>query len=296
MFRCVRFSGNPLVHPGLDAGIGANINGPSLIRVPRWISRPLAKYYLYFAHHRGEHIRLAYADDLGGPWRVYRGGVLSLEDTCCRQHIASPDVHVLPSRQEIVMYFHGGTHEGQRSFRAVSRDGLSFRADTAILGPFYFRVFTCRQAWFAIAKTTDKPGGGVLLRSPDGVSPFQRGPDIIPGQRHVAVLPQGGSLRVFFSRGGDCPERILASTMRLTGDWNSWRPAPPVTVLEPETREEGGHLPLCPSRFGAVDGPVRQLRDPALYEEDGRVYLFYSGAGESNICGAEIIAGLPGPS
>ncbi|MFV1980611.1 MAG: hypothetical protein ACC655_05595, partial [Rhodothermia bacterium] len=41
-----------------------NVNGPSVIRVPDWINSPLGRYYLYFAHHRGSFIRMAYADDL----------------------------------------------------------------------------------------------------------------------------------------------------------------------------------------------------------------------------------------
>ena len=41
---------------------GGNITGPTLIRAPSWVAKPLGKYYLYFAHHSGKYIRLAYAD------------------------------------------------------------------------------------------------------------------------------------------------------------------------------------------------------------------------------------------
>ena len=37
------------------------------------------RYYLYFAHHKGSYIRLAYGDAVAGPWTVYEPGVLSLE-------------------------------------------------------------------------------------------------------------------------------------------------------------------------------------------------------------------------
>ena len=37
------------------------------------------RYYLYFAHHKGSYIRLAFADAVAGPWTVYEPGVLSLE-------------------------------------------------------------------------------------------------------------------------------------------------------------------------------------------------------------------------
>jgi len=56
-----------------------NVNGPSLIRVPAWVENQLGDYYLYFAHHKGEFIRMAYADRLAGPWTVYSPGVLDLD-------------------------------------------------------------------------------------------------------------------------------------------------------------------------------------------------------------------------
>ena len=287
-FRAIRFRENPLIYPELDERIGCNINGPSLIRVPDWIPNPLGRYYLYFAHHHGTFIRLAYADTLRGPWKIYPGGALRLEDTAGRDHIASPDAHVCEEERRVRMYFHAVTDAGQRSFLATSADGLHFQARTEALGPFYFRVFRRDCAWFAIAKRTDAPGGGVLLRSADGVAPFEEGPYILPGQRHVAVWTRGPRLSIFFSRGGDCPERLLVAEMNLVGDWKHWRPSAPVELLRPETKEEGVDLPLGPSRFGAARGPARELRDPAVYEEDGRLYLFYTGAGESNICGAEL--------
>ena len=56
---------------------GENINGPSLIRIPDWIptserAHPSAVYYLYFAHHVGDYIRMAWATDVEGPWTLYQ--------------------------------------------------------------------------------------------------------------------------------------------------------------------------------------------------------------------------------
>jgi hypothetical protein len=38
-------------------------------------------------------------------------------------------------------------------------------------------------------------------------------------------------------------------------------------------------------------GQVNQLRDPAIFEENGRVYLLYAVAGESGIAIAEVLMG-----
>jgi hypothetical protein len=56
-----------------------NINGPSVIAVPDWVENRLGAYYLYFAHHKGNYIRMAHADSPAGPWQLYEPGTLRLE-------------------------------------------------------------------------------------------------------------------------------------------------------------------------------------------------------------------------
>ena len=45
---------------------------------------------------------------------------------------------------------------------------------------------------------------------------------------------------------------------------------------------------MVPSQGGSVHTPVRQLRDPAIFQEDGRSYLVYSCAGETSLAMAEL--------
>ena len=42
------------------------------------MKQPLGRYYLYFSHHAGKYIRLAYADRLEGPWKMQAGGVMRI--------------------------------------------------------------------------------------------------------------------------------------------------------------------------------------------------------------------------
>ena len=82
-----RLPESPIIRHTMDARLQeearrygyVNVNGPSLIRVPPWVENRLGDYYLYFAHHKGEFIRMAYADRLAGPWTVYSPGVLDLD-------------------------------------------------------------------------------------------------------------------------------------------------------------------------------------------------------------------------
>jgi hypothetical protein len=76
-----RFEQNPIIAEVASERGYININGPSIIRVPDWIENPLGRYYLYFSHHKGSYIRLAYADHPEGPWQVHEPGSLQLVDS-----------------------------------------------------------------------------------------------------------------------------------------------------------------------------------------------------------------------
>jgi hypothetical protein len=294
-----RCGDGPLIHPGLLPGdAGDNINGPSLLRVPDWLGAPLGRYYLYFAHHRGDHIRLAVADRLEGPWRVHPGGTLVLGVAPgCHDHIASPDVHADDARRELRMYFHGPALAdcGQRTFLATSRDGLHWQAQATILAPFYLRAFRWRDAWFGFAK------GGDLYRSPDGVAPFalvgnpfavlathRPGFNHAGDIRHLAVDLHEDHLWAYHTRIGDAPERILRQRIALGGEPAAWRAEPEEEVLRPESAWEGADLPVTASVAGAAHGREHALRDPAIFRENGRCWLLYSVAGESGLALAEI--------
>jgi hypothetical protein len=81
---------------------------------------------------------------------------------------------------------------------------------------------------------------------------------------------------------------MLMSTIDLAGDWNEWRASTPIEIMRPETEYECASLPVAASEVGDVEVPVRQIRDPFLFEEQGRTILFYSTCGEQGISAAEI--------
>ena len=244
----------PIITPQLDDRIGTNINGPSLVRVPDWLPEPLGAYYLYFAHHKGKYIRMAYADDLEGPWTTYGPGVLDLQHSFFANslqfhHVASPDVHVDGDRRQVRMYYHGVAQEGgQRSRVALSADGIRFEARQEVLGNSYFRVFQYGGYHYALGMP------GHFYKSKDGLTGFEEGPVLFSEHmRHCALKLDGDTLRVFYSNAGDCPERILMAEIDLTPDWMEWRESEPVVVLEPEMDYEGADLPLEPSLRGLTE-------------------------------------------
>ena len=283
--RVERLPSNPIIRPHMDARMGANINGPSLIRTPGWLDNPLGRYYLYFGHHKGEYIRLAFADELTGPWTTYEPGVLHLKEAYTEGHLASPDVHVDNENREFRMYYHGPVPDrDQQSKVALSSNGVHFTARPENLGNPYFRVFHWRGQFYALAMP------GIFYRSTDGLTNFHKGPTLFSeDQRHTALELDGSRLSVFYTDAGDCPERILLSTIVLTPDWMEWRASKPVVILEPETDYEGADLPLEPSERGWSPERVRQLRDPGIYREGDETYLLYSVAGESGIAIARLL-------
>jgi hypothetical protein len=319
----VRVPQNPLITVRSSPSIGDNVNGPSVMRVPPWVQAPLGRYYMYFAHHYGRFVRLAYADAVTGPWKVYEPGVLPIHQTAFdrrrpdpitvgssqRMHVASPDVYVDVESKRILMWVHGWWTNGEawpetdpkaasawareRGYEqftqlAVSTDGINFKAEEPITRTSYLRVFRWRGMFYGLARL------GLLARAPDPLVQFELGPnpfDETPYKgrvRHVALLPRGDTLNVFFSAIGDAPERILMSRIELGADWRQWKASAPREVMQPETDYECASLPLTPSRAGEIVGPARQLRDPAILEDDGRVWLFYTICGEQGIAAAEL--------
>jgi len=287
---------NPLITFNSSETLGNNINGPSVIRVPKWLPSPLGKYYMYFGHHTGSFIRLAYADNIEGPWKIYTPGVLHIDETPFDGHIASPDIYINHQKQEVRMYFHAagikGKHKSinQKSKQftsfAISKDGLNFVSSQEILGPFYFRVFYWQNYYYAIAKNGNS-GWGELLRSKDGISPFESRGNFIKMMRHCSVLLKDDCLFVFFSRVNDKPERILLSIVELKDNWHLWRESSPIEIIRPETDYEGINYPLKKSSYGPGINRC-ELRDPFVIEDNGKIFLFYTIAGEMGIALAEL--------
>jgi hypothetical protein len=317
-----RLSQNPLITLKSSPTLGDNVNGPTIIRVPAWIDHPLGRYYMYFAHHMGTHIRLAYADAISGPWHVYEPGVLRVENTAFYRpppdppenlenfytHVASPEVFVDEANRRLVMWFHGWWTEGTRwpvgepaarqwarqhgygqyTQSAESGDGVHFTVRPAISKTSYLRVFQRDGDFYGVARS------GLLLHSKDPFGSFEasqsvfRTGDAASRVRHVALLPNGSTLDVFFTAIGDAPERVMMSTVDMSGDWRQWRASDAIELLRPQAEYECPTLPNEPSDAGDIKGPAQQLRDPAVFQENGKTYLFYSICGEQGIAAAEI--------
>jgi hypothetical protein len=324
--KTARFKQNPLITPRTSASLGTNVNGPTVIRVPAWVQNPLGRYYMYFANHMGEFIRLAYANELTGPWTIHEPGVLNVRDTAMYRpgpdpketladfytHVASPEILIDHEQRRIVMWFHGWWTNGERwpadpaaarawaqknsysqfTQAAMSTDGLQFDTAPAITRAPYLRVFRHDGGYYGVSRL------GRLSRAKDPLASFEPGPNPFrdgpyAGRiRHVALVQRGSRLHVFFTAIGDTPERVMLSTIELTGDWTTWRASAPTDVLQPETAYECTNLFNAPSEAGDIAVPVRQIRDPFVFEEQGRAYLFYSICGEQGIAAAEIT--IPG--
>ena len=319
--RVERLLDAPIIAPGIHPSIGENIQGPSLIKVPEWVDDPLGAYYLYFADHKGLYIRLAYADDLLGPWSIHAPGSLQIADShflteppevapdvaarlrasqerrgvpmshdglfeATTPHIASPDVHVDDANRRIVMYFHGLDGVSTQVSRvATSTDGIHFEARPERLGRTYMRIFEHDGYTYSMAMP------GQFYRSRNPLSGFEEGPRLFnASMRHSALLIRDDTLHVFWTQMGDAPEHVMLSTIDIAGDWTAWKSTPGVEVLRPEHDWEGAGAPLAPSVRSTAYGVVNQLRDPAIYEdaETGRVYLLYAVGGEAGIAIAEV--------
>lgn len=337
--------GAPLVTEGMFQGLGAgleegvNMNGPSVIRIPSWISvdqraDPSAIYYLYFAHHSGQYIRMAWSSEIAGPWTLYDvgtgislgdRGVLDLGDAempigngivIPNNHLASPNVHIDAVNQRIIMYFHSGSTlhvdgnevSGQKTFVAISDYGLDFSGgvEPVILGDSYFTVFGYDDELYAL------DNGAGLWRAPHSIDPWNPPSGWVFSDalwdeasvngyredldddgyssselrvRHASTWVEGDALHAFYSRRGVTPpERLMLSVTDLSAssNYDEWDPSyPPEEIYRAQPGWEGGQFADFDSETSAAPENVDQLRDPFLFEDDdGSLYLFYTGGGE----------------
>jgi hypothetical protein len=323
--RVTRLAQNPLITISSSPTLGTNVNGPSVVRMPAWIDRPLGRYYMYFANHMGAFVRLAYAARIAGPWKIYEPGVLQASATAFFRpqpdppetledfytHVASPEIAFDASSRHVLMWVHGWWTNGERwpadpreaaawarakgygqfTQLAESTDGVHFEMRPPITKVSYLRVFEHAGMFYGMARL------GRLARSADARASFEPGPNPFRDSRyanrvrHVGLLRRQNRLLVAFTAIGDAPERVLLSSIDLSGDWTTWRASAPVEVLRPEAAYECSGLPDAPSEAGDVEVPVKQIRDPFLFEDEGRTYLFYSICGEQGIAAAEV--GVP---
>jgi len=263
-YLATRLNGaRPIIHAGLFASIGRaadgeNMNGPSVVRVPDWIpperrADPRARYYMYFAHHVGTYIRMAWAERIEGPWALFAGtgpdarGVLDLgarrvlpiaPDIELREYVASPDIHVDAAARRLVMYFHApaawrGEELSQRTHVALSGDGLRFAPGIVpvALAASYPRLFEHRGRPFQFAfggALFAPPARDPMWTAPSGYdfrqtawprvgTPFA---DALAAPafeghrvRHVGVLARSGRVEVFFTLIGATPETILLTEL-----------------------------------------------------------------------------------
>ena len=287
-----------------------NINGPSLIAAPEWMLNAPGNYLLYFAHHEGHSIRLAYSDSLTGPWNLYQPPPIRLASSGFATraptseemhpeaqafieadadgdypHIASPDAWIDHENRQIRLFYHGRLPDGrQRTRLALSADGINFEVQDGLVGASYLRLFRHGDWFYALAMPAQ------LSRSRDGLSNFELGPKLTDAPiRHHALLYHEQHWYVIWTRVGDQPERLLLSQLDTDADWRHWHFGETQELHQAEKTWEGGDLPPDASAYGAVHSRVNQLRDPAIFQEDGKLYLLYALAGEQGIGIGELI-------
>ena len=117
------------------------------------LTRPLGRYYLYYAPHDAPGgICLAYADSLAGPYTEYPGNPIvsrAWGTDYSVSHVSSP--HVLWNAQvgELWLYFHG---ENTTTRLARSKDGINFTYDRVVLSTSMLPAGTAETSYARVFK------------------------------------------------------------------------------------------------------------------------------------------------
>lgn len=255
-----------------------NIGTPCILSVD-------GKLLLYFSNHEGTAIKVAVGDTLQGPWTIKN--VLSIEDTPCGNHIASPEVVLEDGIFK--MFYHGNIEGKQGTFLAHSTDGLSFKnVSKEMLCNFYLKVFRYKNKTYGIAKNGNEDS--IFYDVDNNFEPIF---NFLPKSRHCHGLVKGDILYLTYSLMESTPEHIRLCKIRLHVDPRNWAVLSDEQLVVPTFHYEGAHLPVVKSMPGSATRrfkePVCELRDPYLFEFNNKFFILYVTKGERAIAYAQLI-------
>lgn len=167
--------------------------------------------------------------------------------------------------------------------------------------------------YYAIAKTQDDPvGSAILCRSKNLSGPFEQGPILARGMRHVDMHIVHRMERdrertiffVFYTLIGDLPEKVMLGNIDVSvgfKDWMKWKMLPGPIILKPQYWYEHGGAPPVASKPGAATEILYEIRDPHFLPDDAQELddgaligdilsglLFYTVQGENRIAMAKL--------
>jgi len=288
-----------------------NMNGPMPIRPRPWMHKELQQFpvILYYSSHN-DNVK-GFVQLMGGgegqPWKMIipnKNLELSFPETRC-ESLHSPSIFVEDDSRRLYMYIHGHSCgvNGQPTMLLISEDGISWKMENndpphqqklLLEQLFYLTVpVPIGDYYYALAKTQENSvGSAMLLRARALTGPFEEGPILARGLRHMDIIHVVGStMYIVFTMIGDAPERILLGTIELppaaeTAGVNSsshnWMDAvllPGTTLISPQRNYEHGHdninstdhtdgskqanNTIQPSTSGQAGcAPLYELRDP----------------------------------
>jgi len=305
-----------------------NVNGPMPIMVRDWMKHEAwnsVSTLVFVSSHNKRRtniqvVGMSRNTSEGPTWKNLNVTLqLNAKQTPCKT-LHSPSIFVDDEKQQLLMYIHGhGCQKAtanqpaglQPTVLFASNDGVSWdyvrnneEEPYLLQDSFYLSVpvYSKHDGYFyAMAKTQEnKVGSAVLYRSKSITGPFEKGPIVARGIRHVDLYLDSNTLYVFFTLIGDMPERVLLGSIDISNSeqWMHWNLLPGPTLLQPEYFYEHGNAKLQPSESGAAKETMRELRDPRFLpdnEKKGDVlsgYLFYTVQGEQGIALARLTIDL----
>lgn len=295
------------------------INGPMPIYVRSWMNEYYHRYslLLFASSHTASGDEEVDLKVMGlelnkETWKCLHSFSLRRKEHLRCNSLHSPSIAVDEEQQRLYMYIHGhGCHgaKQQPTLLFTSHDGLSWDFDQAKLRRppyllwdlFYLsapRYSPRDDFYYAIAKTQeDSIGSAVLCRSKSLHGPFEQGPILMKGGRHMDMYIHPGSsdMYVFFTLIGDAPERILLGMIDRSPasggshNWLDWKFLPGPIIIQPEYEFEHGNAPLKPSKPGPGLTVLNEIRDPHFLPHNDTDlkklsgFLFYTVQGEQKL-------------
>ena len=278
----------------LPLHLSKNVNGPSVYIDNQ---NSCKNFNLFFADHRGKHIRKAVSSDIFGPYKLKSVLELDINNlssfTTAHNHIASPFVFKYKNNLWMVVHAPCTKYDCQRSFFFKMKNSKWEVIKSDYFLPFYSKALILEDNLYFFSK------GGDVFKSQDPIGPYDFLGNIFNinvqdkwhnydnAARHFGLFhdKKNDILLVCFSRIGiiqESIEYILIKTLDFKKGIFS-NIAKSKILLSPIEKWEGACLAKTKSKAGASDIFENALRDPEIISFENSLYLFYSFGGERGI-------------
>ena len=262
----------------------------SVFPAHKYLDKPLGKYYMYYAaHDPPSEVALAYADKLEGPWTEYDANPIirkEWEPHYKVSHVSSPEAIWIDKEKKVFVYYHG---ENDVTRYAVSTDGIRFGYGGEAVNLRPFGIIESSYSRVSEFSMPGKDSHYIMITMGNDRETFKTNPvgirmcylsTSVDGRTWESdpkplLTPPPGTDQITpgcYFRWKN--RNFIIATANLIGGTRD--PISNFYLYELDEKLQNPKLQGVLLDRGIVAPEHRRLSSPAILEEDGKLYMFFT--------------------